>query len=141
MAANSGYDDTVDTLFKFGADLNPTDREGYSAIHMAAMNGHLGIIRLVHEHLIDDKAATDFIFNAVTGNGHTPFHWACSNGHDEVAKYLVDVVKVDILKKDGKNRTALTFAQQKGHKSIVSWLSPLMKFQNEHDSVKTGWAE
>ncbi len=50
------------------------------------------------------------------------------SGHENVIKYLINIVKVDkldIFKKDYENKTGLEHAWQNGHQTIVSWLSQL----------------
>ncbi len=59
-------------------------------------------------------------------------------GHENVIKYLINIVKVDIFKKDYENKTGLEHAWQKGHQTIVSWLSQLdinINIQDYHNFI------
>ncbi|RZC83413.1 hypothetical protein C5167_046202 [Papaver somniferum] len=89
----------VKTLASSGVSLNSMDSEGrtvwhylgpcltcffgqlLSALHMAAANGHLGIV----EYLI--KSGVDL--NVCNAEKNTPLHWACLNGRIEVVKNLI----------------------------------------------------
>jgi Lysine methyltransferase/Ankyrin repeats (many copies) len=57
------------------------DRGKHSALHMAAGNGHVDMVRL----LIHFGAN----ISAVNAAGNTPLHWAASNGHTPVVKVLL----------------------------------------------------
>jgi len=128
MAAHNGHSGIVDVLLKSGADPMQANTTGLNALGCAAMQGHSEIVKLAYQHLLNVKnpqEIVDFV-NAGDGvNGWTPLHLACMGGHENVIKYLINVVKVDIFKKDYENKTGLEHAWQNGHQSIVSWLSQL----------------
>merc|ERR1711994_192221 len=91
---------------------------GLNALGCAAMQGHSEIVKLAYQHLMNVKnpqEIVDFV-NAGDGvNGWTPLHLACMGGHENVIKFLINVVKVDIFKKDYENKTGLEHAWQNGH--------------------------
>ena len=128
MAAHNGHSGIVDVLLKSGADPMQANTTGLNALGCAAMQGHSEIVKLAYQHLLNVKnpqEIVDFV-NAGDGvNGWTPLHLACMGGHENVIKYLINVVKVDIFKKDYENKTGLEHAWQNGHQTIVSWLSQL----------------
>eukprot|EP01083_Nonionella_stella_P039035 106153_1 len=128
MAAHNGHAGIVDVLLKSGADPMQANTTGLNALGCAAMQGHAEIVKLAYQHLLNVKnpqEIVDFV-NAGDGvNGWTPLHLACMGGHETVIKYLINVVKVDIFKKDYENKTGLEHAWQNGHQTIVSWLSQL----------------
>merc|ERR1712204_13414 len=100
---------------------------GMSAMAMAALKGHHSIVKGLYEHVLEKKTeqeVAEFV-NFGDKNGATPLHWARKNGYEEVAKYLVDTVKVDMLRLDNQNRSALDYARGEGHETIASWLSKL----------------
>ncbi|KAK6235472.1 hypothetical protein SCA6_010809 [Theobroma cacao] len=82
------YDD-IDDLIRLastGVSLDSKDSQGRTALHMAAANGHLGIV----EYLIGSGVPLhDQDVNASNVEKNTPLHWACLNGHVEVVKKLV----------------------------------------------------
>jgi len=128
MAAHNGHSGIVDVLLKSGADPMQANTTGLNALGCAAMQGHSEIVKLAYQHLLNVKnpqEIVDFV-NAGDGvNGWTPLHLACMGGHENVIKYLIERVKVDIFKKDYENKTGLEHAWQNGHQTIVSWLSQL----------------
>ncbi|KAK6247646.1 hypothetical protein QUC31_019211 [Theobroma cacao] len=82
------YDD-IDDLIRLastGVSLDSKDSQCRTALHMAAANGHLGIV----EYLIGSGVPLhDQDVNASNVEKNTPLHWACLNGHVEVVKKLV----------------------------------------------------
>eukprot|EP00486_Rosalina_sp_Unknown_P003727 CAMPEP_0201576528 /NCGR_PEP_ID=MMETSP0190_2-20130828/22394_1 /ASSEMBLY_ACC=CAM_ASM_000263 /TAXON_ID=37353 /ORGANISM="Rosalina sp." /LENGTH=667 /DNA_ID=CAMNT_0048007477 /DNA_START=769 /DNA_END=2772 /DNA_ORIENTATION=- len=128
MAAHNGHAAIVNVLLKSGADPMQANTTGLNALGCAAMQGHSEIVKLAYQHLLNVKnpqEIVDFV-NAGDGvNGWTPLHLACMGGHENVIKYLINTVKVDIFKKDYENKTGLEHAWQNGHQTIVSWLSQL----------------
>jgi len=128
MAAHNGHAGIVDVLLKSGADPMQANTTGLNALGCAAMQGHSEIVKLAYQHLMNVKnpqEIVDFV-NAGDGvNGWTPLHLACMGGHENVIKFLINTVKVDIFKKDYENKTGLEHAWQNGHQTIVSWLSQL----------------
>jgi ankyrin repeat protein len=65
-----------------GHDVNLIGENGYTALHAAAENNHLHVIRLLIEHGAQSKARID--------NGQTPFDLASLAGHEEAAALLRD---------------------------------------------------
>ncbi len=102
------------TVDRKGANIHLKDENGMSPMLVAASNRHFEIIKLLHEHLLkvgNEREIKDG-FNTAEKWGQTPLHYACGRGHDDVIKYLVDVVNVDILRNDNFDRTALQIAQK-----------------------------
>ena len=129
MAATDGrYESIVDVLLKSGADPMQRDREGFSAFALAARDGYLKIVKLQYDSLLIAKDAgeiVDFVNAGDDVHGWTALHLACMGGHEDVIKYLVNIVTVDIFKKDYENKTGIEHAWQNGHQHIVQWLSTL----------------
>ena len=46
-------------------------------------------------------------------------------GYDNVAKFLIETAKVDTFKKDSEDKSALDYAREEGHETIVAQLSKL----------------
>eukprot|EP01083_Nonionella_stella_P026224 72146_1 len=110
--------------------------QGMSALHIAAAQGNAEIVKTIYEHLLTVKTITsedivDFV-NSAGARGYTPLHVGCETGSEDVVKYLVNVVKVDIFKKDDDNMNALDIASSLGHNAIVTWLSNLYSDDVDH---------
>ena len=76
-------------LVKFSVDPNASlTIIGDKPIHVAAIAGHLNVMKyLVEELKYDVNSANDYLF--------TPLHYAAYNGHLEIVQYLVEK-KADI---------------------------------------------
>ena len=71
----------VRELIISGADVNDRVAKGGTPLHLAAYNGHSGVVRLLIEHGASVNARTDA--------GITPLEWAQRNGHMEVVELLI----------------------------------------------------
>ena len=90
------------------------DKDGATALHWAAMLGHLSIL----EHLAQKGAPIDAV---VESTGMQPIHWACTRGHVDVVKRLLALgAKIDAL--DIKQTTPLAIAAQYDHTFLVFYL-------------------
>eukprot|EP01083_Nonionella_stella_P119800 358414_1 len=135
-------DEKKQTESRKGANPNLTmngslaSLQGMSALHIAAAQGNAEIVKTIYEHLLTVKTITsedivDFV-NSAGARGYTPLHVGCETGSEDVVKYLVNVVKVDIFKKDDDNMNALDIASSLGHNAIVTWLSNLYSDDVDH---------
>ena len=64
--------DIVKFLLESGAKVNVQNNFGFTALHWAAVHGHLEVGKLLLE--VSDVDAVDF-------NNSTAVHWAASGGH------------------------------------------------------------
>eukprot|EP01084_Bolivina_argentea_P039648 73260_1 len=126
MAAHNGHVEIVNELLKSGANiLKVNTMSGLSVLGCAAMQGYYDVLKLLYEYLEDNKNMMEIINFVDLGddvNGWTPLHLACMGGHKNVIKYLIEIMKVDINKKDRENKSAVEHAWQNGHQSVVNWL-------------------
>ncbi|KAM0210277.1 hypothetical protein ACHAQD_010793 [Fusarium lateritium] len=109
-AAASGSIPTVAMLLQHGYVVNHRDRDGWSAIHLAAEEGHLEIVRLLLEAGADP--------NAVSSYGTSPLHCAANGGHVSIVALLLQS-GVDSLKSTCHGWTALHHAAYMGHSDVV----------------------
>ena len=71
----------MELLVTKGVDLNHTEPDGTTALHVAARSGSLESV----EYLLNYRADP----NRKTHDGYTPLHWAAFCGHTEVVQFLV----------------------------------------------------
>ncbi|KAK5645048.1 hypothetical protein RI129_006348 [Pyrocoelia pectoralis] len=92
---------------------NTVDIQGRTLLHYAACKGLVGISRILSQkgaHILTDS------------NGWTPLHFASYYGHQEVVNLLLLSTKENINYADGKQRTPLLLAAEKGYTQVVQLL-------------------
>ncbi|KFQ34199.1 Inversin, partial [Merops nubicus] len=95
-AAGKGSDDVIRTILtlKLDIDINMTDKYAGTALHAAALSGHVSTVKLLLEH----NAQVD----ALDVMKHTPLFRACEMGHKEVIQTLIQGgARVDLVDQDG----------------------------------------
>uniref|UniRef100_A0A8C5PX78 Ankyrin repeat domain 27 n=1 Tax=Leptobrachium leishanense TaxID=445787 RepID=A0A8C5PX78_9ANUR len=96
-----------------GLSVNVTSRDGFTPLHIAAMQGHSMLVSLLLKH----GANVD----AKNTNRALPLHLACRSGHLEVVKFLIDY-SMGKNKKDMGGNTPLIYACTGGHVHIAAVL-------------------
>lgn len=76
----------MDAFLKIGVDINGRVQDGYTALHLAAQEGHIEVVKL----LVEKGADIDL---ESTERGRYAFYSACLQGHYDVANYLLPRVK------------------------------------------------
>lgn len=99
LAALKGLTDICRQLIAKDADIN---KPGWTALHYAATNGHLDIMRL----LLENHAYID----ATSPNGTTPLMMAARYGTPSAVKLLLEADADPMLKND-QDLSAIDFAQ------------------------------
>lgn len=100
----------VDFLIKRRARLNVRNRNGETALSMAAFTGQMNYV----QRLVEAGAEVDFY-------GWAPLLYAAYNGHTAVVEYLLKR-GADINAKTENGLTALFFAARFGHIEIIKVL-------------------
>ncbi|KAI6052668.1 inversin isoform X1 [Marmota monax] len=95
-AAGKGSDDVLRTMLslKSDIDINMADKYGGTALHAAALSGHVSTVKL----LLENDAQVD----ATDVMKHTPLFRACEMGHKDVIQTLIKGgARVDLIDQDG----------------------------------------
>ncbi|KAJ8290991.1 hypothetical protein GJAV_G00020020 [Gymnothorax javanicus] len=114
-AAGKGSDDVIRTMLDLKADIdiNMADKYGGTALHAAALSGHVSTVRL----LLERGAMVD----ALDVMKHTPLFRACEMGHRDVILTLIKGrARVDLVDLDG--HTALHWAALGGNAEVCQIL-------------------
>ena len=83
--ANIGDLDQIRVMYEDGADLNASDYDGRTIMHLAASEGHIEIVRFA--------IANGINLNPVDRWGGTPLQDALRHGHHQIAELLFPLVK------------------------------------------------
>ncbi|PAV85627.1 hypothetical protein WR25_08242 isoform C [Diploscapter pachys] len=106
-----------------------------TAMHMAARSGNQAVLLAMVNKI--GAGAVQIVQNKQSKNGWSPLLEACSRGHTEVAKILLQHhARIDVF--DDQGRTALHLAALNGHLPIVHLLLQHKAFVNSKS--KTGEA-
>uniref|UniRef100_A0A9J7X9Z6 Inversin n=1 Tax=Cyprinus carpio carpio TaxID=630221 RepID=A0A9J7X9Z6_CYPCA len=114
-AAGKGSDDVIKTMLdlKKDLDINMTDKYGGTALHAAALSGHVSTVRL----LLEREAMVD----PLDVMKHTPLFRACEMGHRDVILTLIKGgARVDLVDIDG--HSALHWAALGGNAEVCEVL-------------------
>ncbi|XP_057691486.1 inversin isoform X1 [Corythoichthys intestinalis] len=114
-AAGKGGDDVIRTMLALTPhiDINMADKYGGTALHAAALSGHVNTVQL----LLDRGAMVD----SLDVMKHTPLFRACEMGHRDVILTLIKgSARVDLVDVDG--HTALHWAALGGNAEVCQIL-------------------
>ncbi len=120
-AVNKNNVSEVRRWLAVGANLNATDNDGDTSLHLAALEGFVEIVQL----LIDAKANLE----AREDNGFTPLHNGAYNGHVNVIRTLLDAGANRSAESNNGN-TPQELAAQRGHINAAQFISTYTPNQN-----------
>jgi ankyrin repeat protein len=96
-------------------EINQADKCGFTALHLAAMEGYADIVELLLKHENIDV-------NLTNKNGWTALHVSVIEGNKDLVKLLLQHKKTDVNLFNKNGLTALHLATEKGRIEIVKLL-------------------
>ena len=144
---NDSDTSTAQLLIEKGADINFTDNNGKTPLHLATCKNNLEVVQQLinlpsirintmdndgmtplhwasqcgYTDIVDYLISKGAIINIQNANGYTPFHVASFNGHLSVVELLI--TKGTNINIHGNNdETPLHIASERGHLSVVEYL-------------------
>ncbi len=112
-AVEAGDPQAVEAALNAGANINYADSNGWTALMMAALYGHIDIVRL----LIDAGAHV----NCANNYDNSALMWAALYGHTEIVRLLLEQ-GADVNRANNYGDTALIWAARHGHEDIARML-------------------
>lgn len=100
-------------LLDAGAELNATDRRGFTAVHMAAFMGH--------DAMLDALIGAGADVNLHAKDGSTALHFAAMGNQKRTAKYLLGIGFPKELK-NASGETAFELAKKHKHNNVLPYL-------------------
>jgi O-glycosyl hydrolase/ankyrin repeat protein len=128
MSINPGSMNTVPTLINAGANVNSTNPEGMTPLHLAAANTFLkfGSVATLQSDKINALINAGANVNAKDSNGRTPLIWAAMQGAIRGLSEDTGIVQTllnrgaDPSVKDNGGKTALDWANEEGYSQIAA---------------------
>ena len=118
VASQKGDLECVKLIIETSVDPDMTNESNRTALHIACINGHKGIVEYLLTHAKCNPKVRDI-------KGNTPLHLACSNGHLETVKSVIETstVRINLDVINNNKQTALHVACMNAHKEIVAYLT------------------
>ena len=146
---------TVSSLLTEYPNLDLTtimDENGNTLLHMVAGNGHLEMIQLLiqtileYEQRMASTYTTEVIItspnnrlltyiNTPNSSKNTPLHWAALNNHLDIVQYLYSQ-SADPLLKNEQGRTALEEAEGRGWEGVAKYLAAKMAIEVKRRGIE-----
>jgi ankyrin repeat protein len=104
-ASESGDLETVWIILNCSFNIDTTNKNGYTTLHVAAKYRHTEITRI----LLKSCASV----NTAEANGRTPINFAAVNGHTEIIRQLLSAEAISDCSK------SLYLAATRGHVEVV----------------------
>lgn len=116
VAAESGDLDAAQAELAAGADVNQSDDDGWSALHLSALNARTPVVEALVRHPAIDV-------NCRNKWKSTPLSLASAKGHYACILAIVEHPQTDInARAEYYGRTALIEAAKNGHMNVVRLL-------------------
>ena len=137
-AARNGDSFAVLTLLNTGIDINKKNKDGWTALHIAASKNRLEIVELLIENgaEVDSKGDPSTVF--IWQGGFTPLHYATVNGHKDIVELLINR-GAQVNAKTDNGFTPRDWAIKRSHTHIADLLKTYGgKTSSIHTHVRDG---
>lgn len=112
LAVHCGDRDGAKTALDNGIDPNLIGLFGWNALHEAANNGELELLKVLVTHGGDCNKKDSL-------NGYTPLHYASSEGYSECLEYLI-LAGGDLCVESNRGQTVAQVTRDKSCKKVLS---------------------
>ena len=130
FAAQSGNCRLVAYFVEMGSDIHLKTNDGSNCLHIAALEGHLNLCKiLIHKHKVDLHMSDNY--------GWTGIHFSAHSGNCELFVYFTEM-GIDIRLKTNDGRNCLHFAAAGGHLNLCKMLIDNYKL-DFHMTDNDGW--
>lgn len=113
VAAKEGVVPAVEGLLSRGVSVSEKTKYGETALHLAASNGHLRVLKLLA------SKSPIHVLNAKDHNGWTATHRAVTSGNDELVLWLIQQPNINLDLRDKHGRRATAFAAAYGTETML----------------------
>ena len=102
-------------------NCNPShlDKNKVTPLHLAAVTGHLDVVKYLTLEQHCDPLSTDTEFN------NTPLHFAVEYGQLEVVKFFIETLHCPPDIRGWLNMTPLELARVQGHHHVVKYIESI----------------
>ena len=130
FAAQSGNCRLVAYFVEMGSDIHLKTNDGSNCLHIAALEGHLNLCKiLIHKHKVDLHMSDNY--------GWTGIHFSGHSGNCELFVYFTEM-GIDIRLKTNDGRNCLHFAAAGEHLNLCKMLIDNYKL-DFHMTDNDGW--
>lgn len=167
IAALLGHSELIEYFVQKGINPNLENNDGYSPIHLAIINGHIDIVRILIEnagispehresknlkatlmHFAAIYGRDDIIqflveksanLNLLDNSGKTPLHYAAMKGNNSTIELLLNTSLINIDQEDYTGHVALHKAAKFGHFDTIKLLIKKGAYTDDHilSTIKT----
>lgn len=113
VAAREGVVPSVESLLSRGVGVSEKTEYGETALHLAASNGHLRVLKLLASR------SPIHVLNAKDHNGWTAAHRSVTSGNDELVLWVIQQPDINLSLRDKHGRRASAFAAAYGTEKML----------------------